>query len=280
MPVPFTPPPAARRPRTPRRRAGSGRRTRPSPAPPRPLRPGRAAAQRACAAAHDPIAHPRSSSRSVDDGASLRASRVTAKDASVENHAPMRALIVTNMWPTARSPRSGASCATRSTRCAARRRRRRGLRVPAGRLPARRARRCAAARRGLRRRPRALRAHRLARAGACAARAARRDAPRHRRAPPALAADHRAPRCRLRPRRRRQPRARARGARRRRAPARRGAAVRRRPRPLRPIAARRGARAARPATRRPLPALPRRPRAAGKRSDRARRSPSARARNS
>ena len=72
--------------------------------------------------------------------------------------------------------------------------------------------------RALRRHPRALRAHRVARARA-ARRAARGDAPRHRPAPPALAADHPRGAAVRRPRRRRQPRARARGARRRRAPA-------------------------------------------------------------
>ena len=125
----------------------------------------------------------------------------------------MRALVVTNMWPSPASPAPRrASCATRSTRCA---------RSPASRSrssPSRRAATCArratcaaAPRRALRRRPRALRADRLAGARA-ARRAARRDAPRHRPAPPALGRHHARGAAVRRPRRRGQRRARARAS--------------------------------------------------------------------
>ena len=82
---------------------------------------------------------------------------------------------------------------------------------PGGYLRAARALRRRHRARALRRHPRALRPHGVARARA-ARRAARRDAPRHRPAPPALAADHPRGAAVRRPRRRRQPRARARGA--------------------------------------------------------------------
>ena len=111
----------------------------------------------------------------------------------------MRALIVTNMWPTAvRARRSGSFVRDQVDALRALD----GVEVevfafPPGRLPARRARRCAAA--TARERFDVVHAHFGLTAWpalAAARRAARRDAPRHRPAPPALAADHAARRCR------------------------------------------------------------------------------------
>ena len=107
--------------------------------------------------------------------------------------APMRALIVTNMYPS-RGAAGARQLRPRPGRGAAadRRRRRRAVRVRAGRrrrVRARRARPAPAPRRPVRRRPRPLRPDRVAGVRARGP-APRGDAPRHRPGPPALAQAH------------------------------------------------------------------------------------------
>ena len=254
------------------------RRTRPCPGR-APRQPARArAAPAACTAAHECDSPSDASSRVVCDIAT-RVCGARPRDGEpdgdlCENRAADARARRHEHVPDAREPGArAASCATRSRRCA------RSTASRSSCSPSRRARYLRAARELRRRTARArfdvVHAHfgltRLAGARA-ARRAARRDAARHRPAPPALAARSPARRCRFidlaaavsRELARERPAA---PAERRRVAV---LPVRRRPRPLPPDPARRGARAARARPRRAVPALPADPARPVKRFDRAR----------